>query len=181
MKVCCCAHVFSSGWAGAALYWGAQASHCRAQALDAQASVVDALRFSSCGTWALLLRGIWNLPRPGFKTSPSALAGEFLSPVPPGKSMHPIKFFYVSSQLLLPFPTAATTNLHSLHSTDQPTLLASYLMEITWYSLTFSHPCLATCLYLLTQYFYPVISENYEHCLLSFCLGCCHYTHLNII
>ena len=93
----------------------------------------------------------------------------------------PHKNFLCLRSAAFAIPHSSATNLHSLHSIDQPTLLASYFMEITWYSLTFSHPCLATCLYLLTQYFYPVISENNEHCLLSFCLGCCHYTHLNII
>ena len=33
--------------------------------------------FSSCGTWAYLLRGMWNLPRPGLKPMSPALAGGF--------------------------------------------------------------------------------------------------------
>ena len=58
------------------------------------ASVVVAHRHSSCGSWALehrlsscgavalLLCGIWNLPRPGIKPMSPALAGRSLSPVP---------------------------------------------------------------------------------------------------
>ena len=58
------------------------ASRCRAQALDAQASVVVARGLSSCGlqalecrlsssgVWALLLCGMWDLPRPGLKPCP---------------------------------------------------------------------------------------------------------------
>ena len=42
--------------------------------------------FSSCGTQALLLRGMWDLPRPGLEPVSAALAGRFLTTVPPGKS-----------------------------------------------------------------------------------------------
>ena len=59
------------------------------------ASVVVAHRYSSCGSWALehrlsscgaqalLLCGMWNLPRPGIKPMSPALAGRSLLPVPP--------------------------------------------------------------------------------------------------
>ena len=43
--------------------------------------------FSSCGTWASLLRGMWDLPGPGIKPVSPALAGRFLTIVPPGKSL----------------------------------------------------------------------------------------------
>ena len=42
-------------------------------------------RLSSCGSRALLLRGMWDLPRPGFEPVSPALAGRFLTTVPPGK------------------------------------------------------------------------------------------------
>ena len=41
--------------------------------------------FSSCGPQTLLLRGTWDCPRPGTEQSP-ALAGGFLSTIPPGQS-----------------------------------------------------------------------------------------------
>ena len=43
-------------------------------------------RLSSCDPWAQLLHSMWNLPRPGIKPMFPALAGRFLSTVPPGKS-----------------------------------------------------------------------------------------------
>ena len=70
---------------GAILCCSAQASHggsfpcCEAQALGVQASVVV------CGTWGQLLRGMWDLPRPGIEPMSPALAGGFQSTVPPGK------------------------------------------------------------------------------------------------
>ena len=72
---------------------------CGAQALGARASVVAAHglsscgsralehRLSSCGAWAQLLRGLWDLPPPGLEPVSPALAGGFLTTVPPGKSL----------------------------------------------------------------------------------------------
>ena len=42
--------------------------------------------FSTCGARAWLLRGMWNLPGSGIEPVSPALAGGFLSTVPPGKS-----------------------------------------------------------------------------------------------
>ena len=39
-------------------------------------------RLSSCGTWASLLCGMWNLPKLGTKAVSPALAGRFLSTEP---------------------------------------------------------------------------------------------------
>ena len=64
----------------------------------AWALVVVAHRLSSCGLWALecrlsscgaraqLLRSMWDLPGPGLEPVSPALAGGFLTTVPPGKS-----------------------------------------------------------------------------------------------
>ena len=41
--------------------------------------------FSSCGSWAELLHGMWDLPRPGIEPVSPALAGGFLTTAPPGK------------------------------------------------------------------------------------------------
>ena len=35
-----------------------------------------------------MLRGMWNLPKPGIEPASPTLAGGFLSPVPPGKSCY---------------------------------------------------------------------------------------------
>ena len=42
-------------------------------------------RFSSCGSWAQLLGGMWDLPRPGLEPVSPALAGRFSTAAPPGK------------------------------------------------------------------------------------------------
>ena len=44
-------------------------------------------RFSSCGARAQLLRGTWDLPRPGLEPVSPALAGRFSTTAPPGKSL----------------------------------------------------------------------------------------------
>ena len=43
-------------------------------------------RLSSCGSQAQLLRGMWDLPRPGLEPVSPALAGRFSTTAPPGKS-----------------------------------------------------------------------------------------------
>ena len=47
-------------------------------------------RLSSCGSQAQLLRGMWDLPRPGLEPVSPALAGIFLTTAPPGKPPHNI-------------------------------------------------------------------------------------------
>ena len=42
-------------------------------------------RLSSCGSRAQLLRGMWDLPRPGFEPVSSALAGRLSTTAPSGK------------------------------------------------------------------------------------------------
>ena len=60
---------------------------------------------SSCGTWAQLLHGMWDLPRPGLDPVSPASAGGFLTTVPPGKPCH----YFLSL-------TASPFSLHSLTS-----------------------------------------------------------------
>ena len=45
--------------------------------------------FSSCGARAQLLRGMWDLPRPGLEPVSLALAGGLLTTEPPGKPGRP--------------------------------------------------------------------------------------------
>ena len=42
-------------------------------------------RLSNCGLRAQLLRGMWDLPRPGLEPLSPALAGRFSTTAPPGK------------------------------------------------------------------------------------------------
>ena len=52
-------------------------------------------RLSNCGSRASLLRGIWDLPRPGLEPVSPALAGRFSTTAPPGKPLcHSLKLFY---------------------------------------------------------------------------------------
>ena len=53
-------------------------------------------RLSNCGTRAQLLRGMWDLPRPGLEPVSPALAGRFSTTAPPGKP--PLSFLiYISN------------------------------------------------------------------------------------
>ena len=42
-------------------------------------------RLSNCGSRAQLLRGMWDLPKPGLEPASPALAGRFSTTAPPGK------------------------------------------------------------------------------------------------
>ena len=53
--------------------------------LTMAASPVVEHRLSSCGSRAQLLRGMWDLPRPGLEPVSPALAGRFSTTAPPGK------------------------------------------------------------------------------------------------
>ena len=46
---------------------------------------LQARRLSNCGSRAQLLRGMWDLPRPGLEPVCPALAGRFSTTAPPGK------------------------------------------------------------------------------------------------
>ena len=95
--LCCCAWAFSSCSEGGysslwctdfslrwlLFLWSVGSRHagfssCGSRALEG--------KLSSCGTWALLLRSMWDLPGPGLEPVSPALAGEFLTTAPPGKS-----------------------------------------------------------------------------------------------
>ena len=47
-------------------------------------------RLSSCGSRAQLLRGMWDLPRPGLEPVSPALAGRLSTTAPPGKTQNNI-------------------------------------------------------------------------------------------
>ena len=54
-------------------------------------------RLSNCGPWAQLLRGMWDLPRPGLEPVSPALAGRFSTTAPPGK---PFFFFLILKKFI---------------------------------------------------------------------------------
>ena len=105
LGLCCCARAFSSCGeqglllvavrglltAGASLCCGAQALGARAsvvvtRGLSSCGSPALECKLSSCGTRASLLCGMWDLPGPGLEPVSPALAGRFLTTVPPGKA-----------------------------------------------------------------------------------------------
>ena len=65
-------------------------------------------RHSNCGSWAQLLHGMWDLPRPGLESLSPALAGRFSTAAPPGKPYvyvfnSPVMQCFVSSYSLFFF------------------------------------------------------------------------------
>ena len=60
-------------------------------------------RLSSCGSRAQLLRGMWDLPRPGLEPMSPALVGRFSTTVPPGK---PAFYFLVFINFFWPYHMA---------------------------------------------------------------------------
>ena len=87
MGLRCCTQAFSS--CGATVRGGCSLLRCRGfslpgllllQSMDSRHS-----GFSSCGTQASLLRGVWDLPGTGIKLVSPALKGGFFITGPPGK------------------------------------------------------------------------------------------------
>ena len=52
-------------------------------------------KLSSCGSRAQLLRGMWDLPRPGLEPVFPALAGRFSTTAPPGKPLQLFKKVFI--------------------------------------------------------------------------------------
>ena len=96
-----------------------------AQQLWHAGSVVVARRLSSCGTWAQLLRGMWDLPGPGFEPVSPALAGGFLTTVPRWKPKLndlrdlKIRSFCLQIYLLSSCYCSQHPRLYSLHQYHQ--------------------------------------------------------------
>ena len=80
LGLCCCAQAFSSCSERGLLFVAVR----RLQAHRLQQ--LQRVGLSGCGTWAQLLRGMWDLPRPGIKPVSPALPGGFVTTAPPGKS-----------------------------------------------------------------------------------------------
>ena len=74
-SLCCRAQALGGTWGSVVVVHGL--SSCGSWALER--------RLSSCGTWAWLLRGMRDRPGPGLEPVSPALAGGFLTTVPPGK------------------------------------------------------------------------------------------------
>ena len=66
-------------------------------------------RLSSCGSRAQLLRGMWDLPRPGLEPVSPALAGRFSTTAPPGKPGEGV--FECKKYFVKLFPSKVTIGL----------------------------------------------------------------------
>ena len=58
-------------------------------------------KLSNCGSRAQLLRGMWDLPRPGLEPVSPALAGRFSTTAPPGKPLKSVFLSEIDSVLYL--------------------------------------------------------------------------------
>ena len=78
LGLCCFMRVFSGCVEWRLLFTAVQqASHCSGFSLLSRH-----MDFSGCGTWASLLFGRWDLPKPGIQPMSSLLAGRFLPTLP---------------------------------------------------------------------------------------------------
>ena len=84
LGLCFCARAFSSCGKQGPLFIAVCGPLTVATSLVAEHRL-QTRRLSSCGSWAQLLRGMWDLPRPGLEPVSPALAGGFLTTAPPGK------------------------------------------------------------------------------------------------
>ena len=74
---------------------------CSTHGLSGCGSLALEHRLSSWGTWALLLQGTWDIPRPGIESVSPALAGGFLTTGSLGKPS-PQVLTLLSELLVLP-------------------------------------------------------------------------------
>ena len=83
-----CARAFSSCGKRGPLFIAARGLLTIAASLFAEHRL-QTRRLSNCGSWAQLLRGMWDLPRPGLEPVSPALAGRFSTTAPSGKPCPP--------------------------------------------------------------------------------------------
>ena len=84
LGLCFCARAFSSCGKRGPLFIAVRGPLTIAASLVAEHRL-QTRRLSNYGSWAQLLRGMWDLPRPGLEPVSPALAGRFSTTAPPGK------------------------------------------------------------------------------------------------
>ena len=97
-----CARAFSSCGKQGPLFIAVRGSLTIAASLVAEHRL-QTRRISNCGSRAQLLRGMWDLPRPGLEPVSAALAGRFSTTAPPGKPPHFLYFSFYYLFILLCF------------------------------------------------------------------------------
>ena len=85
-----CARAFSSCGKRGPLFIAVRGPLSIAASLVAEHRL-QTCRLSNCGSRAQLLRGMWDLPRPGLEPMSPALTGRLSTTAPPGK---PLDFFH---------------------------------------------------------------------------------------
>ena len=129
LGLCFCARAFSSCGKRRPLFIAVRGPPTIAASLVAEHKL-QMRRLSSCGSWAQLLYGMWDLPRPGLEPVSPALAGRFSATVPPGKpalnflisrvspcSKHALPHFSPS----IPKRYALSGEIHCLETEEQET------------------------------------------------------------
>ena len=92
-------------------------------------------RLSNCGSWAQLLRGMWDLPRPGLEPMSPALAGRFSTTAPPGK---PYFFFFLIFFFVEDFLSSTLHRFHTILFLSE----GYYILKSHWkYFLHFLFYC----------------------------------------
>ena len=84
LGLCFCVRAFSSCGKRGPLFIAVHGPLTIAASLVAEHRL-QTRRLSSCGSRAQLLRGMWDLPRPGLEPVSPALAGRLPTTAPPGK------------------------------------------------------------------------------------------------
>ena len=84
LGLCLCARAFSSCGKWGPLFIAVRGPLTVVASLAAEHRL-QTHRLSNCGSRAQLLRGMWDLPRPGLKPVFPASAGRFSTTAPPGK------------------------------------------------------------------------------------------------
>ena len=84
LGLCFCARAFSSCGEQGPLFIAVRGPLTVAASLVAEHRL-RTCRLSNCGSRAQLLRGLWDLPRPGLEPASPALAGGLSTTAPPGK------------------------------------------------------------------------------------------------
>ena len=84
LGLCFCARVFSSCGKRGPLFIAVRGPLTIVASFVAEHRL-QTRRLSSCGSRAQLLRGMWDLPRPGLEAVSPALAGRLSTTAPPGK------------------------------------------------------------------------------------------------
>ena len=84
LGLCFCAWAFSSCGKWGPLFITVRGPLIIAASLVAEHRL-QMRRLSNCGSRVQLLRGMWDLPRPGLEPVSPALSGRFSTTAPPGK------------------------------------------------------------------------------------------------